>query len=356
MQDLELVQFHPTGMVTPQEAAGTLVTEAVRGEGGRLVNADGDRFMVDYDAERMELSTRDRVALGELHRDHGGARRPQRRRVPRHHPPGQGVHPRAAAAHVPAVHRVPAARHLHDTAWRSHPPRTTRWAGSWWIPRRMPPRSTGCSPRASARPGCTAPTGSGATRSPRRSCTAGAPARPPPSSRTPPTSPSTPVPRSATPAPRSTARAQRTELARALQRELRDLMWEHAGVVATTGSRWRWGSTASRSCAGGSATSTCARPRRAGATSHTASISAPASPSPRRLSQARSPGARRAAATTGADFPDLDPALRVNLRTRLGPDGGLAPVTPSPVPPVPAGLEEWLARPWDADLGGRLLE
>ncbi len=63
VQDLELVQFHPTGMVTPEEAAGTLVTEAVRGEGGRLVNADGHRYMVDYDAGRMELSTRDRVAL-----------------------------------------------------------------------------------------------------------------------------------------------------------------------------------------------------------------------------------------------------------------------------------------------------
>ena len=37
--DMELVQFHPTGMVAPEEAAGTLVTEAVRGEGGRLYNA-----------------------------------------------------------------------------------------------------------------------------------------------------------------------------------------------------------------------------------------------------------------------------------------------------------------------------
>ncbi len=63
VQDLELVQFHPTGMVAPEEAAGTLVTEAVRGEGGRLLNADGDRFMAAYDAQRMELSTRDRVAL-----------------------------------------------------------------------------------------------------------------------------------------------------------------------------------------------------------------------------------------------------------------------------------------------------
>jgi len=61
--DMELVQFHPTGMVAPEEWAGTLVTEAVRGEGGRLLNAAGERFMVRYDPDRLELSTRDRVAL-----------------------------------------------------------------------------------------------------------------------------------------------------------------------------------------------------------------------------------------------------------------------------------------------------
>jgi succinate dehydrogenase / fumarate reductase, flavoprotein subunit len=63
LADMELVQFHPTGMVAPEEAAGTLVTEAVRGEGGHLRNAVGERFMARYDPERMELSTRDRVAL-----------------------------------------------------------------------------------------------------------------------------------------------------------------------------------------------------------------------------------------------------------------------------------------------------
>jgi succinate dehydrogenase / fumarate reductase flavoprotein subunit len=50
-------------MVAPEEAAGTLVTEAVRGEGGHLYNVNNERFMARYDAERMELSTRDRVAL-----------------------------------------------------------------------------------------------------------------------------------------------------------------------------------------------------------------------------------------------------------------------------------------------------
>ncbi len=63
LADMELVQFHPSGMVWPEALEGTLVTEAVRGEGGRLLNRHGERFMTRYDAERMELSTRDRVAL-----------------------------------------------------------------------------------------------------------------------------------------------------------------------------------------------------------------------------------------------------------------------------------------------------
>ena len=63
LSDMEMVQFHPTGMVIPEEMAGTLVTEAVRGEGGKLVNSEGERFMKNYDSDRMELSTRDRVAM-----------------------------------------------------------------------------------------------------------------------------------------------------------------------------------------------------------------------------------------------------------------------------------------------------
>ncbi|TDD22932.1 FAD-dependent oxidoreductase [Kribbella turkmenica] len=63
IRDPELVQFHPSGLIEPENAAGTLVSEAARGEGGQLRNALGERFMARYDAERMELSTRDRVAL-----------------------------------------------------------------------------------------------------------------------------------------------------------------------------------------------------------------------------------------------------------------------------------------------------
>jgi succinate dehydrogenase / fumarate reductase flavoprotein subunit len=63
IRDPELVQFHPSGLVAPEDAAGTLVSEAARGEGGILRNSLGERFMERYDPQRMELSTRDRVAL-----------------------------------------------------------------------------------------------------------------------------------------------------------------------------------------------------------------------------------------------------------------------------------------------------
>ncbi len=60
--DMEQIQFHPTGMVTPESKKGVLVTEAVRAEGGILLNKDGERFMKKYSPEKMELSTRDVVA------------------------------------------------------------------------------------------------------------------------------------------------------------------------------------------------------------------------------------------------------------------------------------------------------
>jgi len=63
LADMELVQFHPSGMVWPLDLEGMLVTEAVRGEGGQLRNQAGERFMSRYDPQRLELSTRDRVAL-----------------------------------------------------------------------------------------------------------------------------------------------------------------------------------------------------------------------------------------------------------------------------------------------------
>jgi succinate dehydrogenase / fumarate reductase flavoprotein subunit len=48
LQDMEFIQFHPTGMVWPPSVRGILVTEGVRGEGGRLTNTNGERFMFRY--------------------------------------------------------------------------------------------------------------------------------------------------------------------------------------------------------------------------------------------------------------------------------------------------------------------
>ncbi|MCH1553817.1 MAG: succinate dehydrogenase flavoprotein subunit [Luminiphilus sp.] len=57
-QDMEMWQFHPTGIY----GAGTLVTEGCRGEGGYLINADGERFMERYAPNAKDLAGRDVVA------------------------------------------------------------------------------------------------------------------------------------------------------------------------------------------------------------------------------------------------------------------------------------------------------
>ena len=58
LQDMEMWQFHPTGIA----GAGTLVTEGCRGEGGYLINKDGERFMERYAPRAKDLASRDVVA------------------------------------------------------------------------------------------------------------------------------------------------------------------------------------------------------------------------------------------------------------------------------------------------------
>ncbi len=58
MQDMEFVQFHPTGIY----GAGCLITEGVRGEGGYLTNAGGERFMERYAPNAKDLASRDVVS------------------------------------------------------------------------------------------------------------------------------------------------------------------------------------------------------------------------------------------------------------------------------------------------------
>ena len=75
--DIEMVQFHPTGLLYPQEKFGELVTEAMRWEGWKLINAKWERFMGKYDEKKLELSTRDVVAranFAEIHKWNGTER------------------------------------------------------------------------------------------------------------------------------------------------------------------------------------------------------------------------------------------------------------------------------------------
>ena len=78
LTDMEFVQFHPTCMTGPGSAQGTLVSEAVRGAGGVLRNAEGRRFMFDYIPERLRGET----APTETEADDWYATRQDRRRPP----------------------------------------------------------------------------------------------------------------------------------------------------------------------------------------------------------------------------------------------------------------------------------
>jgi succinate dehydrogenase / fumarate reductase flavoprotein subunit len=64
LQDMEFVQFHPTGMIWPPSVRGILVTEGVRGEGGVLLNRQGQRFMFDDIPENYRSQTADNEEEG----------------------------------------------------------------------------------------------------------------------------------------------------------------------------------------------------------------------------------------------------------------------------------------------------
>jgi len=63
LRDMEMIQFHPTGLVIPGSLmTGALLEEGLRGAGGHLLNGRGERFMARHDPARMERSTRDLVS------------------------------------------------------------------------------------------------------------------------------------------------------------------------------------------------------------------------------------------------------------------------------------------------------
>ncbi len=84
LEDMEFVQFHPSGL----SGNGVLISEAARGEGGRLINSKGDRFMDKYAPNAMELASRDvvsRAILNEIRE-------------------GRGVGPRKDAVYIDLTH------------------------------------------------------------------------------------------------------------------------------------------------------------------------------------------------------------------------------------------------------------
>ena len=76
--DMEMMQFHPTGLIAGDSVmTGTVLEEGLRGAGGHLLNALGERFMARYDPAKMERSTRDRVSRSSFMEISAGRGTPQ---------------------------------------------------------------------------------------------------------------------------------------------------------------------------------------------------------------------------------------------------------------------------------------
>ncbi len=113
LEDMEFHQFHPTGLA----GLGILISEAVRGEGGRLLNGDGERFMERYAPTIVDLAPRDIVARSMVLEvlEGRGAGPQQGLRLHRRAPPRRGRARGQAARHHRVRPHLPGRRPGHRT-------------------------------------------------------------------------------------------------------------------------------------------------------------------------------------------------------------------------------------------------
>jgi succinate dehydrogenase flavoprotein subunit len=355
VMDMELVQFHPTGMVAPPGMEGTLVTEAVRGEGGRLTNADGERYMERYDPERMELSTRDRVALAnytEIHEGRGGpnggvfldiSHRDKGyiiKRLPRMY--RQFIEHQMLDISEAPMEVAPTAHYSMGGLVVEPETHGTDVAGLFAAgectagmhgANRLGGNSlseTVVFGRRAGRAAATFALGTEVTLRPQRVIAQASDGL-------------------------DELIHSGTELARPVQRALRDLMWKHAGVMRDGrslqdglsqlyGLRSVLGDIDVRYSDEGWADLAQTLDLRAGLT----------------MAEATLKGALARTETRGchirSDFPELDPGLEVNLRITMDSEGHVGEPVGAPVPPIPEALQSWVAGTDEVQLGGRLLE
>ncbi len=354
LMDMELVQFHPTGMLLPEEAAGTLVTEAVRGEGGRLYNAQGERFMQRYDPQRMELSSRDRIALAnytEIKEGRGG--------------PNGGVFldvthlgKELILDKLPRMYRQFVEYQMLDIAKEPMEVAPTAHYSMGGIVVDPPTHATEVGGLYAAGE-CTAGL-HGANRLGGNSLVetlvfgrrAGEAAARFSRER------------------ESQLRSRRvvdeahddldslihngTELSRALQRAVRNVMWEHCGVVRAASNMER--ALGMLDAVRSVLPSVDVRPSEEGwdDLAHVLDVQAMLG-----TAEATLRGAIAREETRGAhnraDFPELDPAMEVNFIVGRDSDARMT-LEPAPLPAVSEKLTSWLARAGDLDPAGRLLE
>ena len=307
----------------------------------------------------MELSTRDRVALAnytEIAEGRGGPHGGVFLDITH---VGQG---RSSSRSCPACTASSSSTRCSTSrvsGWRSRPPRTTRWAASWSIPRPTPPSVLGPVRRGRVhrRPARREPAGRQLAHRDDRLRPAGRRGGRRVLGRLRRRHPSPPRRRG------GQRRARRDDRSRLRARAARSsgrcatLMWERCGVVRDEAGLRDGLDRLDEIRAAVGRRRRAARAPKAGPTSRSCiDLRGRACWSPRRPCAARSPAGSRGAATTGPTSPSSTPPSGSTSTRRLADDGRPAEPWAVPVEPVPAELEPWLVAAGPSEVAGRLLE